>query len=243
MKLTLDRIIGILGLIITIVGLNIMGSYDIIISSTILASGLIMIIYSIDDILDKRRDSYRHMIISYEYNLNDSKGKKADFKISHFLKVKKKKIPIGGGGFDCYPYQFNAFMVFTKSDLPPLENKTSVNYSNPKKASGFYNWEYYFNPPLKRGQKFWLIETFKVKNVFTYKTESNCFYAMREIDKFKWKVNFPIERPCKRWWVTTDYIKNQPDGKVIMESYEKTNTINFELKKLKRGHYYLHWEW
>ena len=246
MKLNFDRIVAILGITISI--LSIIENPESInfISVLIFAIGIILAFFGLRNIIIDTDSSYKHLDYSYTYIIPDNTGKIVHIRVVEKVKLKKKIQQVDGNGWDPKPINLKVFKRTYKRKCfrykPNSEFK--LKHSNPEKRGAAYWWDCYHEPPAKQGDIYDTIYEFDIKNVFNKTINSDSITAFRKIKKFTWKIQFPKDRPAKRWWVYANFLVNKPDEFVIFKSNKPTYEINYSLRNLKKGAiYFIKWEW
>ncbi|QDG35964.1 hypothetical protein FJN13_14600 [Alteromonas mediterranea] len=238
----IDTALGVIGVVLSSVSL--LGNWSYLISAVILISGLLFIIISAFLLAGQFGSPYKYLNTTYKYSILDEHGRKVRFTSFSLVKVRRKNISLGGCTYTQFPHDLKTYIAHPSSELPGKSGYIEVSRSEIRKQGGRYTWDEYYRPPLRRGQQVWLIHTFLMKDEFTEKVCSDYFNSFRRQEKFTWNVEFPPQRPAKRWWGSADYLPNKSDNYVLEESVENTTSIVWSYGPTKVGSvYYLNWEW
>ncbi len=173
----------------------------------------------------------------------DESGKRVTTELAHLLKVRKKKISVVSMWWSCYPHNLKTYIAYIDKNDASID-KIKVPHGEPKKEGSGYTWEIYHHPPLRRGQKIWVIDEFDMHNEYTKDNIRDFFDSFRKIKKFIWKVHLPPGRPAKRWYGAANFLPNREDDYILAEDNRTTTEVVWEFNNTKKGAvYYLNIDW
>ncbi len=168
---------------------------------------------------------FEHIYYKYHYKILNRFGSLTLINTSNHLRVLKKAISHGGTGWTCRPKDLRVHLTHLNHDGQPISEPFEVHYSVPKKKGLYYSWDEVYDPPLIKDQHVRFSYSFLVENEFIDSECIDSFLAYREIKSFEWLVDFPADRPAKRWWTTSDYEPLKGDGEIINENNTPTFNI------------------
>jgi hypothetical protein len=239
--LKIDTIIAIIGLCVSIVG--IVGRWDLTIASIVSSSGIIIFVWASINLSLEFGEPFIHLKYIWTVKIFDALGKKSTAHLSHLLKVRRKRVNDGGLWWSCYPHNLKVYIAFC-NDNPDVLNKIPIQHGEPEKRGGMFFSPIYHNPPLRRGQKVWIIYEFEIVDEFIENRISDFFDSNRKIKKFIWKFHLPSDRPAKRWFGSADFLPNKSDRVILFEDFSETTDVTWEFMDTKVGAvYYITIDW
>jgi hypothetical protein len=189
-------------------------------------------------------EPYDHIYYKYHYRILDVNGYVTIIHTENHLKVLRKRISTGGGAWTSMPEALTSRLTYLDKEGNRISDPVINHTTEPKKKGLFYLWNEKYNPPLEKNQHVCFEYDFKVRNEFTEKECSDSFSAYRNIRKFEWLIDFPDNRPAKRWWATRDYEQHDQDDEPLCEFNQTTKHILWKYGPMAAGaFYYINWEW
>ena len=188
--------------------------------------------------------TYRHFEVIHEYDIQDTHGHITKVKTAERVQILKQEVREGGSFWSARPNKLEAFYKHVGDSKPPWENTIPLEINRIEKEGKNYRWDTYHAPALLRGENVWFLTSFELKDEFTSTACSDVFHSMEPIESFTWKIKFPIGRPVKRWWITTNFHPQHSDGATLVACNTPALIIEWSTLKLPKGVFYtVNWVW